>query len=115
MRWGKDSRDDKGDTIHGVRGDSFLGKAITRFLELLEGRPPIGETSVAQDVKALLEMVQSLQQTVADVPFIKEELSTVHQLVADLSTADQQQINQLAAQVRILREKLQTSIDKQGD
>ena len=59
-------------------------KAYQDRTEALKGTPPIGDTSIGQKLDAILETQKSLTISVADLPFIKLELGTVHELVFQL-------------------------------
>lgn len=88
-------------------------KQIERLIKAVSDNPPIGETSVAQKLDAIIEMLRSQANVAADLALVKEELSIVHGLLDDLVNADPEKIKELAASVKAVREKLQTSVDNQ--
>lgn len=108
-------------TLHAIENKGALWLLLTDFLQAYKDRteamkdtPPIGGTSTAQKLDAIIEMLRSQANVAADLALVKEELSTIHGLIVDLGT-DPEKIAEAAAKVKAVREKLQTSIDKQGD
>jgi hypothetical protein len=84
--------DDGKSFIHGIRHNGSLWQLLYDFLqaykdrtEALKGTPPIGETSVAQKLDAIIDMLRSSANVPGDVAFTKEELSIVHELVFELT------------------------------
>lgn len=63
-----------------------------------------------EQFNTIVQMLQPLAPVPAQVELIKEELSLVHGIVAGV---DQSEIDEKASQVRALREKLQTAVNKQ--
>lgn len=63
---------------------------------------------------AKLDQIIQTLQPVADLPFMRQELSTIHGLISDL-VADPEQIKELTAKVKAQREKLQTSLNNQQE
>ena len=87
-------------------------KAYQDRTEALKGAPPIGGTSIAQKLDAIVDMLRSQAGVAADLALVKEELSTVHALIVDLAT-DPEKLNEAVLAVRAIREKLKTSVDNQ--
>lgn len=85
---------------------------IERLIKALDGSS-IGETMIKQDLRAIIEMLKPQTPVPATMELIKDELSTVHELVFNLASADPEKIQQLAESVKTVREKLKTSVDKQ--
>jgi len=82
--------DDGKSFIHGIRHEGSLWELLTEFLqaykertEALKGQPPIGETSIKQDVLAIIEMLKPLGPVPGDLGFAREEISTIHGLLAN--------------------------------
>jgi hypothetical protein len=78
--------------IVGVRHEGSLWELLTDFLqaykdrtEALKGTPPIGETSIKQDLLAIIDMLKPLGPVPGNVGFIKEEQSIIHGLIFDLT------------------------------
>jgi len=88
---------------------------IERLIKAVSDAPPIGETSVAQKLDAIIAMLQAQANVATDLALVKEELSTVHQLLADLVDGDPEKIKEITDAVRSVKEKLKSSVDKQGD
>ena len=86
---------------------------IERLIKAVEGTPPIGETSIAQNVKALLLMVGELGSVPSNLKLQLDKLDLIHGLLSDIVSSDPEKIKELAAKVRAVREKLQTSVDNQ--
>lgn len=100
--------------------NAFLG-AYNRRTDML-AKAPIGDTSIAQKLDtilknqaAILDGQQSLAIAVADVPFMKEEVSTIHGIVASLDkTAElQKEIDELTAQLNAGNADVKDAIDQQ--
>lgn len=64
---------------------------------------------------AKLDQILQTLLPVADIPLMRQELSTIHGLIADMASADPEKIKQLAASIKATREKLQTSLNNQQE
>lgn len=83
--------DDGQSVIVGIRGNGSLWQLLYDFLqaykdrtEALKGTPPIGETSIAQKLDAIIAMLQPLGSVPAELGLAKSELETIHGLIFDL-------------------------------
>lgn len=92
--------------------DLDLSDSTKRFLRELFGES-IGSPSAATKLDAIIEMLRAQSGVAADLALVKEQLNTIHGLLAGLESADPDKIKELAASVKSVREKLQTSIDNQ--
>lgn len=119
-----DSRDrrERGEQIfHSVRSAGafwlFLQSCLEAYKERTkqwsETSAPIGETATGQKLDAIIEMLRAQAGVAADLALVKEQLNTIHGLIADLASADPEKIKELAGSVKAAREKLQTSLDNQ--
>jgi len=120
MKIFREKGDDGKSFIHGIRHNGSLWQLLYDFLqaykdrtEALKGTPPIGETTIAQKLDAIVEMLRSQAGVAPQLDLIKEELSTIHGLIADLVSADPEKIEEVTARIKAVREKLQTSVDNQ--
>lgn len=76
--------------IHGIRHNGSLWQLLYDFLqaykdrtEVLKGQPPIGETSNAQKLDAIIEMLRPLGGVPGELGLVKSELETIHGLIAN--------------------------------
>jgi hypothetical protein len=73
----------------GVHAESTLWKlfvdAIKAYRERTEAlaKSPVGETSIKQDLLAIIELLKPLGPVPGDLGFAKEEISTIHGLLAN--------------------------------
>jgi len=64
----------------------FLNKCLKAYEErtkALKGTPPIGETSIAQKLEAIIDMLKPLGSVPGDLGFAREEISLIHGLLAN--------------------------------
>lgn len=86
---------------------------VERLIQAVSGNPPIGETSVAQKLDAIIAMQQQFEVRLG---LLESRTEIIHGLVSDLVTSlttDPEKINELAARVKAVREKLKSSVDSQ--
>ena len=88
---------------------------IERLIKAVSDNLPIGDTSIAQKLNAIIEMLRAQANVATDLALVKEELSTVHGLLADLVSADPEKIKEITNAVRSIKEKLQTSVNSQKE
>jgi len=89
--------------------NALLG-AYNRRTDIL-AKTPIGETSIAQKLDAIIEMLRAQANVAADLALAKAELSIIHGLVVDLS-ADPEKAKELSERIRKQVEALQSATPK---
>jgi len=89
-----------------------LSEETREFLTGL-ARPPIGETTIAQKLEAIIDMQKQIDNRMA---LQDTRLETMHGLLADLVAAltdDPEKIKEITDAVRSVKEKLKSSVDSQ--
>lgn len=115
--------------IHRIEKEGTLQYLLSAFLGAYNRRtdmmakPPIGDPSILQKLDtiietqaAILDKLGSITINVADVPFMKEEVGTIHGLVVDLGNEAelQKQIDELTAQLNAGTADVKSAIDEQN-
>jgi hypothetical protein len=96
--------------------EQSLTEAIIRLTDAVNklAGPPIGETSIEQKLDVIIDMLSPLGSVPSGVGLLQTRLETIHGLIMDLST-DPEKLAEATAAIKAVREKLQTSIDKQTE
>ena len=68
----------------------------------------------AKRFDTIIEMLRAQSGVPAQINLIKEELSLIHGLVADLASGgDPEKLDQITQNIKTVRERLQASVDRQ--
>ena len=106
--WGIGTVSDK---IHEIRKQGNIFFLLNAFLGAYNRRTDVlAKASAGNDGPKLDELLERTRP-LADFPLLVERVAIIHALLVDDS--DPEQIAQLAARVRSIREKLKASLDSQ--
>lgn len=83
--------------------------------QLIKAVKDSNDLSLHQKLDAVIEMLRTQADVATNLALVREQLNIIHGLIADIASADPEKIKELAASVKTVREKLQTSVDKQPE